>query len=140
MAWVQLPFPACPSCGKEWVSSRHRDCAKNGEVELDPDARLARCDSCSRRWSLSRTTFYCTCDRVFSPAEVESAMSELVRAAQLLARLMEQNEADLRDIRKVGEVSMRGWLMKLVDTVAATAGRALGAFMGSLVRSMFGRT
>ncbi len=138
MAWLAFTFPECPGCHQSWEASRHRDCNMLGAVELNPDARVARCDQCPAQWSVMETNFYCMCGRMFQSHEVEDALYEIIRAAQLLAHIMEQHETDLAEICRAGESSVRRWLSNVAESVGEALGKAVGSLIGSIVRSIFG--
>lgn len=138
MAWVSFAFPRCPTCSQSWETSRHRACALQGKVELDPDRRMSRCDSCKHTWSITETYFFCSCGNQFTSKDVEGALDEIVRAARLLARIVEQHKADIADIHRAGESSVRRWLSTVVEGIGGSLGKALGSLIGSIVKSIFG--
>ena len=140
MSWVDLPFPQCPNCANSWSESLHRDCVRFGRLKLDPDRRHVKCGGCSIEWTIGESRFFCTCGRQFLASEVESAVSEIVRAAKLLADIMETYQADIAEIRSAGSNSFRSWLSKLTGSIAESLGSAIGTFFGSVVRSLFGST
>ena len=138
MAWVQFPFPTCPRCNTSWEVSRHRNCPQHGSIELNPDTRQVRCDGCLAEWGAWRTSFYCSCGHQFEAAEVEAALQEILRAAQMLAQIIERNKADIAAIRRAGDDSLRGWLSSIATGIGGSLGSALGKVIGSVARIIFG--
>jgi hypothetical protein len=134
MSWVQFPFPHCPNCHESWQQAYHRDCAEHGSIELNPDKRKVRCDGCATSWGVWETRFYCVCGHAFGADEVEGALNEVIRAAELLARVLEDHRRDVEAIRQEGKNSLRAWL----DRIAEGVGGSLGYMLGRVIGSLFG--
>lgn len=134
MSWVSFAFPRCSSCGREWATSRHRGCYRDGELKVDPDQKVVLCAGCSENWNVFQTQFYCTCGHIFSASDVRDVLNETIRAAQLLARVIEENQRVLGEIRSQSRSSFRSWL----NGFAQGLGGALGTIMGRLIGSIFG--
>ncbi len=137
MAWVQFPFPSCPRCNREWETTRHTDCVLGGALDIDPDARRVRCDQCYESWAVSTTTFNCSCGRSFLASEVDSALNEIIRAANLLAMIIEENQREVRSIRSQGQGSFQRWLDGVAQGIGGSMGRMLGNFIGSIAGWLF---
>jgi len=137
VAWVQFPFPDCPACSRNWSVTRHLDCPQRGSMELDPDKREVRCDGCATVWGVWQTNFQCLCGRQFTADEVDNAVREIIAAAALLARVIEQNQQMLGEIRRMGNDSARSWLMKVVEGVGSALGTGLGHLVGFLAKLLF---
>jgi hypothetical protein len=140
MAWLQFAFPECPRCAESWKSSVHKDCGRGGTLELDPDAKQVRCDGCARQWNVWDSQFYCSCGHLFTAWEVDSALNEVIRAAHLLAQIIEQHRADLMAIQRAGQDSLRGWFARVAENVGGTLGKVLGTIVGSVTKMLFGRS
>jgi hypothetical protein len=69
---------------------------------------------------------------------VQDALVDVVRAAALLVRIMEQHQNDLREIQRAGESSLRQWFAKIANGIGGTLGTVLGSIVGSVTRMIFG--
>ncbi|MGW3248315.1 hypothetical protein [Streptomyces sp. NPDC001070] len=136
MAWVEFPFPECPDCSRSWATSRHRNCAEGGDLDVDPDKSLVRCTGCRATWGVWKTNFYCACGHQFKSSEVRAALEETIRVAAMLVEALRRQAEDLLEIRRTGDSSFRSWLNKFTQTLAASLGAAAGRFVGSLLRSL----
>lgn len=137
MAWVQFPFPECPSCGTSWAVSRHRDCRRRGSMEIQPDSRLVRCDSCAEEWAVWNTSFYCACGWRFNTSDVNQAIEQIIYSARLLAQLIEQHNDEVARIRRQGRDSFHSWLNSIARGIGGAVGAAMGHVIGAIVRIFF---
>lgn len=134
MTWVSFAFPRCPSCGREWATCRHRECYTDGELKVDLDRKIVRCGGCSKSWDLFQTQFYCNCTYIFSATDVRDVLNETLRAAHLLARMIEENQKVLAEIKSQSNSSFRSWL----DGFARGLGGTLGMIAGRIIGTLFG--
>lgn len=131
--WFPLPFPECPYCGNAWVSTKHRDCERNGGMEVEPWHERVRCDSCSQHWNLIDSRFFCSCGRQFDAVDVEEAVGEVVRATRSLYRELAEQHAELVALRSRSETSFSIFLGQMANMV----GGAAGFIVGKLIRILF---
>lgn len=136
MAWVPLPFPECPGCKTAWDSCRHKSCTSFGELKLNPDQKTTRCDGCGETWSVWNTRYYCSCGRMFTTDEVRDAVHESIRAAQLLAEIIDRHARDFQSIHQASRSSYRSWLDGIAAGLGGVLGKALGYAIGALFRGL----
>ena len=128
--WIPLPFPSCVRCQRSWIRTFHRNCVRSGEIVIEPSLRQAKCVGCNSQWPVINTTFYCSCNYVFTAAEVANALS----AINLLRnRLLQQVEAmNLSEalIKTKSRASFQSWLTQ----TSIEIGRILGVAVGKIRR------
>ncbi|MEB3830961.1 hypothetical protein [Phormidium sp. CCY1219] len=95
--WMALFFPKCPSCGKQWGTTNHRNCLLNGEILVEPYKKQVKCELCGEQWQILNSKFYCSCGYQFYSSEVEDAMS----THQLLKHRLLQKIEDINDYKKI---------------------------------------
>lgn len=99
-------------------------------MEIEPWRERVRCSGCGEAWTLHDSTFYCSCGRVFSSTEVDSALSEVVRATRSLYQELRNRTAELTSLERRTEASFAAW----IGQVAGIVGGAAGYLVGRLVR------
>jgi uncharacterized membrane protein len=62
-------------------------------MEINPDTKDVRCPSCGRQWYIADTTYYCTCDYIFSAKDVSIEIEAIVANARLIAQEIERAAA-----------------------------------------------
>jgi hypothetical protein len=138
MTWLPFPFPECPSCRQRWTYSYHYDCPNNGQVEVDPDSRRIRCQSCREKRSIWENKFICSCGNTFDSADVRAAIDDIIATASLFAMLVEKNKQEAARARSLGENSLRVWIQGVAQGVGGYLGGLLGTIAGSLARWFVG--
>ena len=129
-AWMPFAFPSCPYCHRSWANSYHRACSSQGEVEVEPSSRRARCRRCWTTWGIDETSFYCACGGKFLAHEVASALTTAALMRQrLIDQIQSMNAAEL-DISKRATESMGSWL----EFVGSSAGEYLGRAIGNILK------
>ncbi len=139
MAWLPFPFPECPGCYRQWAYSYHYECLQGGQVEVDPDARQVRCESCKEYWSVWDNKFICgTCGHTFSAQDVRSAIDDIIATASLFERFVELNRREAANAKALGEASLRAWIQGVATTLGGRLGGLLGTLAGVVARKLFG--
>jgi hypothetical protein len=133
-SWFPLPFPQCASCDRAWVRCRHRGCAVDGELEVEPWQEHVRCLGCGATWRLRESTFFCTCTNQFAAAQVEDAVDEVVFATKQVYSELRRREEELRVVAARSDASFEVWMTQ----IAATIGGAAGYLVGTLIRVLRG--
>jgi hypothetical protein len=133
-SWYPLPFPKCPSCSKAWVSCSHRGCSVKGQLEVEPWHELVKCAGCGQQWRLRASTFYCSCGASFTATQVDSAVSELIRATKSLYEEIARRRAEIDTVKTRSEASFSVWL----SGIAQAIGGAAGFLAGKLLKLLFG--
>lgn len=139
MTWLPFPFPQCPSCGSHWAYSYHHGCAYQGQIEVDPDSRQVRCESCRVNSSVWDTQFLCKCGGVFGTADVRDAIDDIIATTKLFAVIVEDNAREAGRARAMGQSSLRSWIQGVATTVGGHIGGLLGAIAGTLANALFGK-
>jgi hypothetical protein len=138
MSWLPFPFPECPYCGRKWAYSYHHACHYGGQVEVDPDLRLVRCESCQEEWGVWDNKFICLCGATFQAADVQTAIDDIIATARLFAYIVESNQREVERARQLGEGSLRMWIQGIAHGIGGHLGGLLGAIAGSLARILSG--
>ena len=138
MAWLPFPFPECPLCGQQWAYSYHYDCPYSGQVEVDPDSRHVRCQSCRENWSVWDNQFICACGHTFGTGDVRAAIDDIIATAQLFEMIVENNKREAARARSLGESSLRMWIQGVAQGIGGHIGGLLGRIAGALANVFFG--
>ena len=135
--WLPFPFPQCPSCKERWAYSYHRDCAKYGRIEFDPDRKECRCDACASSWPVRSTSFFCRCGHSFSALDVDGAIKDITATLSMFAIIVERDLQNAAAVRSAGESSLRKWIQRIANSIAGRLGTLLGNLAGTLARRLF---
>jgi hypothetical protein len=138
MSWLPFPFPECPRCHQQWAYSYHHECPRGGQVEVDPDSRLVRCEACRTDWNVASNQFICACGNKFNTADVQAAIEDIIATARLFAFIVEGNQREAAKAHALGEGSLRAWIQGVALGVGGHVGGLLGTIAGSLARILFG--
>lgn len=130
--WFPLPFPECPGCSKAWVSTGHRSCPNEGEMEVEPWHERVRCDGCGSAWALRDSTFHCSCGRTFGSSEVDEALNEVVRATRSLYEEIKRKSAELSALERRQDASFGAWMAQVASLVGGAAGFVIGRLLRAL--------
>lgn len=137
MPWLPFPFPKCPRCGEEWAYSYHHACPQGGQVEVEPDSRLVRCESCREGWTVWDNKFICSCGGTFQTADVQAAIEDIIATARLFAYIVENNQREVARAREMGSGSLLVWIQGISQAIGGHIGGLLGTIAGSLVNHVF---
>jgi hypothetical protein len=95
-------------------------------MEIEPWQERVRCAGCSSSWTLRESTFYCSCGNVFESAEVESAVSEVVRATRRLYEELKRRTAEVSTLEQKADASFAIWMQQTAHFVGGAAGYLVG--------------
>ena len=129
MSWIPLPFPKCPSCGKSWSVTYHRDCPHKSEIEVETLRKRSRCSPCNQEWATIDSMFYCSCGYSFSGREVETAINKTLELKETIAKFLKEMDFDEQKIERVTKDSLISWL----NNASYQLGKTLGHIAGTVV-------
>lgn len=127
--WIPLPFPKCPNCNESWSESYHRNCDKNGQIEVEPYKELSKCRSCFKQWNLFTTKFYCFCGHSFNSYEVEDAIKKTLSLKRRLHQMLKDINFEEQKIDTIAKDSISSWLNNKSYEISNKFGKVAGRIL-----------
>lgn len=131
--WLPLPFPECVSCGRSWGQCVHADC--HGDIEVEPLSGDVQCLRCKAAWQVWQSDFLCPCGARFGASEIEDGLAEMLDYCRQLVYEMSLNHRAREERQKMGEDSMRSFLVGVMEGL----GRLIGVAVEATLRFFFPR-
>lgn len=122
--WLSVAFPTCPSCMKNSNKCYHRNCPSGGKepMEINPDTSFVCCPSCGKSWHIKESSYYCSCNYVFSAEDVSVEVDAIVANARLIAQEMKRNAETQKRISSMTTTEIE---IKAEKTIRKTFGDKL---------------
>ncbi len=121
--WIPLPFPECVKCYRSWGQCVHVDC--HGSIEVNPMSGRVKCLRCNESWKIWESSFLCPCGARFEASQIEDGLSEMLDYCRQLVYELSLNVQACRDRQKMGEQSLRQFMVGLMESLGKVAGLAI---------------
>lgn len=101
--WLSVAFPTYPKCRNNSHKCYHKNCPNGAthSMEINPDNAYVRCPSCGKSWPIKESSYYCTCDYVFSANEVCDEINAIVANAKLIANEIRRSASTWNRMEKL---------------------------------------
>lgn len=130
--WLSVAFPTCPRCRSNSNKCYHKDCPSGGydPMEINSDTSYVRCPSCNRSWHIKESSYYCTCNHVFSAYDVEVEVDAIVANARLIAQEIQRTAATRQ---RINAMTTRDIETKARETIKKSFGEKVWAALKDML-------